>query len=181
MLSVLLFGTDIKIIHCWQITAQKCVVQCGSIFLPLWIRQAEIHKRVSSLLNYRQNSTLRIMQLPRDSYKTKVSFCLHDLRMKSHQASAENSKTKQNLGERRAVVIVQPLSYARLFTTPWTIACQPSPVILHCLPETAQIHAYYVGDTIYLSISSSALPFFLLPSIFSHFRIFPSEPSLLIW
>ena len=42
------------------------------------------------------------------------------------------------------VVVVQWLSHIWLFATPWT----PGSSVLHCLPEFAQIHVYWVSDTI---------------------------------
>ena len=44
-------------------------------------------------------------------------------------------------------VIVQSLSHALLFVTPWTAAHQASPV-LHYLPEFAQTHVHWVSDAI---------------------------------
>ena len=44
--------------------------------------------------------------------------------------------------------VVQSLSCAWLFATPWTAVCED---FLHSLPEFVQTHVYWVGDAIQLS------------------------------
>ena len=64
-----------------------------------------------------------------------------------------------------------------LFDTPWTIARQASPVFLY-LPEFAQTHVHWVGDTI--QPSHPLLPLLLLPSVFPTIRVFFNELALRI-
>ena len=64
-----------------------------------------------------------------------------------------------------------------LFDTPWTIARQASPVFLY-LPEFAQTHVHWVGDTI--QPSHPLLPLLLLPSVFPSIRVFSKESTVCI-
>ena len=48
--------------------------------------------------------------------------------------------------------------------------------VLHCLPEFAQIHVYWVSDAINHLILCHPLP--LLPSVFPSIRVFFWEPTL---
>ena len=50
--------------------------------------------------------------------------------------------------------------------------------VLHCLLEFAQIHVHWVGDAIYLIISSSAAPFSICPHLFWHQDLFQWIGSL---
>ena len=73
------------------------------------------------------------------------------------------------------VVVVQLLSRVWLFVTPWT----PGFPALHCFPEFAQTHIYWVwvGSTsnhLFLCYPSPSL----LPSIFPIIRVFSNELTL---
>ena len=57
--------------------------------------------------------------------------------------------------------------------TPWTVACQ-APLVLHYLPEFAQIHVHWVGDSIYLIL---CFCLFLLSSPFPS-RVFSNKLAL---
>ena len=52
------------------------------------------------------------------------------------------------------LVVVQSSGRVRLFTTPWTAACQALPVP-HRLPEFAQVHIHGIGDAILSSHHNS--------------------------
>ena len=67
---------------------------------------------------------------------------------------------------------VELLSLIQLFVIPWTTAHQAS-LVLHCLPEFAQIHVDWVGHAI-----QSSHP--LLPSIFPSIRVISKESVLCI-
>ena len=73
-------------------------------------------------------------------------------------------------------VVVQSLSHVQLFETPMDCSILGF-LILHNLPELAQIHTHSVGDTTQLSHPLSPL---LLPSIFPNIRVFSNESALLI-
>ena len=66
-------------------------------------------------------------------------------------------------------VVVQSLSHARLFVTPWTAASQ---VVLHYLQEFAQTHIHWVTEC-HPTISSSIAPFSSCPQSFPAPWCFP--------
>ena len=68
---------------------------------------------------------------------------------------------------------VQLLSHVQLFATSWTMARQTSLSFTHCLPESAQTHVHWVGDTI--QPSHTLLP--LSPSAFN----LPQHQGLFHW
>ena len=70
---------------------------------------------------------------------------------------------------------VQLLSHVRLFVTPWTTACQASPVH-HQLSELVQTHVHQaVMPSNHLIL---CVPLLLLPSIFPRIRVFSNESVL---
>ena len=73
---------------------------------------------------------------------------------------------------------VQLLSHVRLFTTPWTAACQASLSITNSRspPEPMSIELVMPSKHLIL-----CCPFLLLPSIFPIIRIFSNESVLRIW
>ena len=72
---------------------------------------------------------------------------------------------------------VQLLSCVRLFTIPWTEACQASLSITKSL-KFAQIHVHWVGDAI--QPSHPLLSLLLPPSIFPRIRVFSNVSFLCI-
>ena len=76
------------------------------------------------------------------------------------------------------VVVVQLLNHVRLFVTPWTAECQPSPSFTN-LPEFAEIHVHRVGDAIQPSHppSSPSPPAF---NLWKRIRVFSKESVLCI-
>ena len=62
-----------------------------------------------------------------------------------------------------------------LTVTPWTIAWTIGCLVLHYLPEFAQIHVHWVSDAICLILCCLLL---LLPLIFPSVRVFYSESAL---
>ena len=73
------------------------------------------------------------------------------------------------------VVVVQSLSCAWLFVTPWTAACQAS-LPFTILPAFAQTLVHWVDDAInHLILCHLLLP---LPSIFPSIRVFSNESAL---
>ena len=70
-------------------------------------------------------------------------------------------------------------SVAKLCSTLWNpMDCStPGSLVLHYLPEFAQIHVRWVSDTIYLILCH---PLLLLPSVFPSIRVFTSESTFCI-
>ena len=67
------------------------------------------------------------------------------------------------------------LSCVRLFATPWTTACQTSPVF-HYLPEFLQLMS--IESVMLSNHLILCLPLLLLPSVFPSIRVFYSESAL---
>ena len=70
-------------------------------------------------------------------------------------------------------------SIAKLCSTLWNpMDCStPGSLVLHYLPEFAQIHVRWVSDTIYLILCH---PLLLLPSVFPSIRVFTNESTFCI-
>ena len=90
-------------------------------------------------------------------------------------------------GLRGLPVVVQSLSHALLFATPWTAACQASLSITNSWSLLKLMSIELVMPSNHLiesEIPSNHLilcrPLLLLPSIFSSFRVFSNELALLI-
>ena len=77
-----------------------------------------------------------------------------------------------NLGHTWFVVIVQSLSHAQLFATPWTTAHQAS------LSFTVSLSSLKFSDAFYHLILRR--PLLLSPSVFLSIRVFSSELALYI-
>ena len=73
------------------------------------------------------------------------------------------------------VVIVRSLKSCPTLCDPMDCSTPGSP-FLHYLPEFAQIHAHWVGDSNHLILCR---PLLLLPSIFLSIRVFSNESALL--
>ena len=73
---------------------------------------------------------------------------------------------------------VQLLSCVRLFTIPWTEACQASVFAITKSLKFAQTHVHWVGDAI--QPSHPLLSLLLPPSIFPRIRVFSNESFLCI-
>ena len=54
----------------------------------------------------------------------------------------------------------------------------PGFLVLHCLPEFAQIHVHWIGDANHLIL---CCPLLFLPSTFPSIRVLSSESALCIW
>ena len=74
------------------------------------------------------------------------------------------------------VVIVRSLKSCPTLCDPMDCSTPGSP-FLHYLPEFAQIHTHWVGDSNHLILCH---PLLLLPSIFLSIRVFSNESALLI-
>ena len=74
------------------------------------------------------------------------------------------------------IVIKYLICVAHLFPT-FCDCSMPGSSVLHCLPDFAQIHVYWVSDVIYLILCH---PLLLLPSIFPRIRAFSNESILCI-
>ena len=72
---------------------------------------------------------------------------------------------------------IQSFSRVQLFVTPWTAACQASLSIPNSqsLPKLMSVETWC-----HPTISSSVIPFSLLPSIFPSIRVFSNESALRI-
>ena len=75
------------------------------------------------------------------------------------------------------VIIVQSLSYVRLFVTPWTAARQASLSITSSRSLLKFMSIKLVTPSNHLILRR---PLLLLPSIFPSIRVFPSESALCI-
>ena len=71
----------------------------------------------------------------------------------------------------QTIAVIQLLSHAWLFLTPWTAPRQPP--VLHYLPALVPTHVHCVSDAI-----QSSHPLLLLPSFFPSIRVFSSELAL---
>jgi len=72
------------------------------------------------------------------------------------------------------VVVVQPLSHAQLFATPWTAACQaPLSTISQSLLKFMSFELVMLSNPLVL-----CCPLLLLPSIFPRIRVFSNESAL---
>ena len=76
-----------------------------------------------------------------------------------------------------SLVLVQSLNHVQLFVTPWTAACQAT---LCSNTYCSCSNSCPLSQWCYLSISSSANPLFLLPSIVPSIRVFSNESALQI-
>ena len=75
------------------------------------------------------------------------------------------------------IVSVQLLSRVRLFSTPWTAACQAS---LSFTSSWSLLNSTPLSQWCYPTNSSSVIPFSLLPSVFPSIRVFSNESALRI-
>ena len=116
--------------HCCCLVTKSC----PSLLWPLGLLCLGSFQ--ARILEWVAISFFRRSSRPRDL--THVSYfgrCI--LLTLSHQGSPVMSN----------IVVVQSLSCVQFFGTPWTAACQASPVLRY-LPEFAQTHVHWVSDAI---------------------------------
>ena len=73
------------------------------------------------------------------------------------------------------VVVVQTISYVRLFATPWTATCQPS---LSFTISQSLLNLIYIESVMPSNHLILCHPLLLLPSIFPSIRVFSNESAL---